>query len=933
MPESAITRSEQTAGRSAKTFPRPLDPYPGSLTDMVITDEGGLNISWTGGLLRTPAGTLITIIAGTGTCTDDAVNFLKWVSGTALILATTDATHPTEVPIGHIACQNGDIWDVHNDPNINRVVPDIQHGLEQIFPLAIAAGCLVSEDTDATSPLDVTLSAGSYFHDLHDEHPITAFDTRTANTLIRCFIDGSGPETWDFTADGAQSEIDVANWNSGTSLIGTSGGKFYKGMFVISADNVFWIYAQTEHNTIAQALDGAIPSTPPGLANFPRSVAYVYQHGDTAFVAASSDRWSDIRPLVPGSPVAGPITDHGELVGLADPTDHLYALLIDGTRALTAPWAANNDITGLTLLEVDSLTIDGTTISSSGPINLSTIDLVKFTGGNFTLIASGFGDNVLLIFDALAQDGTLTYMNTEDEFRFSAPLLAATHAGGAASGGDMILTSTTHGTKNDIFLGSAGNSVYDEANDRLGLGIATPQSLAHLLQTGDAADDAILANWGLIIGNSLNTTGLEVGIGFRISSGQFDTVIPGAAITHERTGLNSRGSLHFKTSSDGASLTTRMSIDKDGNVGLGQATPLARLHIEETGTAKANLDIMQIVNAVNAADMDETGTSILFRQFHTGGSAADMGRLKFNTKEDWTSTGSTQDGEFIVEVALNGTLVERLSLTGNNTGFDGLNLRDTKLWVYAENSNAFINCIAHDTTQSSGGRFVMRRTRGSQATPLAVVNGDNIGTLEWRAPDTNDSYVQRAEVVCSVDGAVSGSGVVPMSIMFATSATNAFASDRLTIDSSGDITFNTSGVRVNFGGTTEYIEDGGGSLDFFTGNAKVLEITVQELVLRIGATHAGSLRWDSNFVMLDHVTTEKQRITATAVQFADSVSIGSVSATPDAKLDVDGEIAIKDGMTAPSATVGKAKLFVDTADGDLKIIFGDGTVKTIVVDT
>jgi len=39
-----------------------------------------------------------------------------------------------------------------------------------------------------------------------------------------------------------------------------------------------------------------------------------------------------------------------------------------------------------------------------------------------------------------------------------------------------------------------------------------------------------------------------------------------------------------------------------------------------------------------------------------------------------------------------------------------------------------------------------------------------------------------------------------------------------------------------------------------------------------------------------------------------------------------------DGVTAPGATVGQAKIYVDTADGDLKIKFGDGVVKTIVVD-
>lgn len=44
-------------------------------------------------------------------------------------------------------------------------------------------------------------------------------------------------------------------------------------------------------------------------------------------------------------------------------------------------------------------------------------------------------------------------------------------------------------------------------------------------------------------------------------------------------------------------------------------------------------------------------------------------------------------------------------------------------------------------------------------------------------------------------------------------------------------------------------------------------------------------------------------------------------------------IALTDGITAPDAVVGLAYLYVDGIDGDLKIKFGDGTVKTIVTDT
>jgi parallel beta helix pectate lyase-like protein len=63
-----------------------------------------------------------------------------------------------------------------------------------------------------------------------------------------------------------------------------------------------------------------------------------------------------------------------------------------------------------------------------------------------------------------------------------------------------------------------------------------------------------------------------------------------------------------------------------------------------------------------------------------------------------------------------------------------------------------------------------------------------------------------------------------------------------------------------------------------------------------------------------------------------NVMVGN-SDTPSAQLQVAGGVAIKDGMSAPSAITGYAQIYVDSADGDLKIKFADGVTKTIVVDT
>jgi hypothetical protein len=51
------------------------------------------------------------------------------------------------------------------------------------------------------------------------------------------------------------------------------------------------------------------------------------------------------------------------------------------------------------------------------------------------------------------------------------------------------------------------------------------------------------------------------------------------------------------------------------------------------------------------------------------------------------------------------------------------------------------------------------------------------------------------------------------------------------------------------------------------------------------------------------------------------------------KLTSANSLGLTDNAAAPATIPGIASLFVDVADGDLKVRFGDGTIKTIVVDT
>jgi len=106
-----------------------------------------------------------------------------------------------------------------------------------------------------------------------------------------------------------------------------------------------------------------------------------------------------------------------------------------------------------------------------------------------------------------------------------------------------------------------------------------------------------------------------------------------------------------------------------------------------------------------------------------------------------------------------------------------------------------------------------------------------------------------------------------------------------------------------------------------------------------GGLHSGGA--DGLVYFADQAGTGFTRLGFGSVSSASNPSLARNSAALETKLSDNSAYAqhnmsllgIVDGVTAPSATVGLAKIYVDTADGDLKVIFGDGTIKTIVVDT
>ena len=121
-------------------------------------------------------------------------------------------------------------------------------------------------------------------------------------------------------------------------------------------------------------------------------------------------------------------------------------------------------------------------------------------------------------------------------------------------------------------------------------------------------------------------------------------------------------------------------------------------------------------------------------------------------------------------------------------------------------------------SDSDHAMFQMLGSRGTNASPTIIQSGDTVGTLSARGYDGN-SYASSSSINFGVDGSP-GDGDMPGRITFSTSASGSESpTERMRIDSSGNVTVKTDDVafrgsgtlRINSGSTFGALNLDGGS--------------------------------------------------------------------------------------------------------------------------
>jgi len=607
----------------------------GELNAIVVTDEGGINISWTSGTLWDCVSKelIVTDASGSTGCTDDSINYLYWDrsgGGTALTLSTTYPDYEDhDILVAIIVCQSADIHDIHSSNLLADRENDISIAIKDVLKVVVVDGLLVSEDEDGTNAFDVEISAGTFYHFGTTRHNLAAgFNTRTT-AMTRWYHSGGN-----WTND-SNAQIDMTEGTAGknrydnlTNRVDGSDNKYYKSIFMYSENMIHWIYPQAEYDTVAQAIAAPLPIIPVVGEFFPRSVAVVMKGNDAAFPAAGGDRWIDIRPLL-GTSITGIVTDHGNLAGLGDDDHTIYH-----TDARAATWLAANHETTYTHSDIAlNTTHRGLVAGNPHVVTPAELNLVIGTDTQ----AHGDVLDDLNTLGASASDGQFIVATGAGAFAYEATTTARTSLGVGESDSPKL---------GGLTIASGGGVVGDETGNPA-LRFAKWVSY---FRSGTADATGILR----IIPNGTPATGTFASLEF------FGTDFIADSINYERLLVQSyAGSYSIFTEKAGTGTvrplvlytsgnTSQLYLKTDGFVGLGTSTPLGLLHLK---TANGAGDVAAIIQN-NATTNDETA-SLLFR---TTTSDIDDGRVRVrrissgnSEMQFWTNKGGSTTQRVVID--------------------------------------------------------------------------------------------------------------------------------------------------------------------------------------------------------------------------------------------------------------------------------------------
>ena len=444
----------------------------------------------------------------------------------------------------------------------------------------------------------------------------------------------------------------------------------------------------------------------------------------------------------------GPISGTGGGVGLSDPMTTRGDVIVRNSSNATARLGigANGEV----------LSSDGTDVSWSS------------AGAGDVTAGANLGDNLLIRGDGATKGVQNSGITVDDSDNIAAlgnitgVAGQMTITGGTASGDDLLLLSTSNGTKGTIALGSlTAGLVYDETNVRLSIGsdentvVVNTTTIGSKITTHtEGATDLLdisphrhsdTAAFGAAMGftRSRGSEGSETavvdndfimringyghdGTDYEIAA-QIDFEVDGTV------GANQMGgAIVFSTTADGAnSVTERMRIGSDGAITMGSGTPDIQFTTDGSG-AMTWAAINQPNNENLIWDL-ESGTNTTTVSTSTGVTLIDFSAIGL------TTTGNVHGGTMSIATQL--TITPQANPT---TDADGEIAIDIDGWGTNFDAIEFFN--------STASAYVVATTASDAPSNGQVPKWNTGGAITWENDNDTGGAPEGTAVLSTGEG-------------------------------------------------------------------------------------------------------------------------------------------------------------------------------------
>ena len=240
-----------------------------------------------------------------------------------------------------------------------------------------------------------------------------------------------------------------------------------------------------------------------------------------------------------------------------------------------------------------------------------------------------------------------------------------------------------------------------------------------------------------------------------------------------------------------------MRITSDGNVGIGLTSPTEKLHVSGNAIITGDLTVSGTTTTIDTTNLNVEDKNITIN-YSTGDSSstADGAGITIQDAVDssndatilWDATNDEFD--FSHGATFSGPITVGVDDTGHDVKFFGASSGAFMLYDQSEDTLEIRGAAADATT--STGKLLL-------TTALTDINdGDVIGRIDFQAPleaGSGDAIVVGATILAEADATFSGT-VNSTDLVFLTGDSGA-ATEKLRIDSTGQVTFADGAIDVN----------------------------------------------------------------------------------------------------------------------------------------